>query len=279
MRAPATQKNPTQALFEMEQAIAEVEATVEQDDAALRSEENRLGSQSAQLAKFVEQFRAESFSVPAAWTAAVAPLAPRDTEVQELADRADEARREALQLREAAVQALRAELETRREAIASREAAIASALAKAAEKLELARALRASEGSRPAPPELEVAPLKRVAPSLRVEKRAQERVRFEARVDLDTDDNFYTGFSSDISEGGIFVGTARLLPVGSHVELSFRIGDGMPLHLGGTVQWVRDVLDDPRVMPGMGVRFEGLPEQARNQIHQFMSAREPLFFA
>jgi len=47
----------------------------------------------------------------------------------------------------------------------------------------------------------------------------------------------------------------------------------------GTVRWVRDVLDDPKVPPGMGVQFDALPEHVRQGIHAFIAARDPLFFA
>jgi uncharacterized protein (TIGR02266 family) len=96
-------------------------------------------------------------------------------------------------------------------------------------------------------------------------------VRSEASV--------YTGFTSDLSEGGIFVATHELQPIGSEVELVFTLPAGAELHARGIVRWLRDPLDyDPHSPPGMGVQFTNLDRRTLALIHAFVEEREPAFF-
>ena len=268
MNAIAIRSNEAPTLAEMEQSAAQVEAELAKAEAGQAHIEKQLEAKRAQLAELAASWRRDGLSVPANWSSLLSSSAPRSDAVKQSLARAEEARRTALQLRDDANRAWKSELAGREKAMASEERELARALANAAEELARMRAARTEA------PKTSPAP----TPSSPKEQRRHPRARFEAFVDLTSDDNFYTGFSSDISEGGIFVGTAKLLPVGSQVELSFSIGEGFPVTVGGTVQWIRDVLDDPRVMPGMGVRFDALPDETRRQIHQFMSARDPLFF-
>ena len=69
----------------------------------------------------------------------------------------------------------------------------------------------------------------------------------------------YTGLSEDISEGGIFIATQHILPIGTPVRLTIRRGEARnPLIFEAAVVRV----GDPREgrFPGVGVRFEGLTE-------------------
>jgi uncharacterized protein (TIGR02266 family) len=104
------------------------------------------------------------------------------------------------------------------------------------------------------------------------------------------DNNFYTGLTEDISEGGIFIATCHGLPLGTPVILAFTLpGAWSPLEVRGTVQWLREPAalasgsaifssDDDRVKPGMGVRFDALDRRSTLAIRAFMARRDPEFF-
>ncbi len=114
------------------------------------------------------------------------------------------------------------------------------------------------------------------APEPAAERRRNIRVPLETNVGVVSESNFYAGFSQDVSEGGLFVATYQLLPVGTEVCVSFAVGD-VEIEAHGTVRWLREPLSGD-VSPGMGIEFEGLPREQEDAIRAFVRLREPLFF-
>ena len=111
------------------------------------------------------------------------------------------------------------------------------------------------------------------------EARKAPRVAMQAQIDFGSDSNFYSGFSTNISDGGVFIATVNVLPLGTEVDLSFTLPNGRSVRTKGVVRWVREVNDKiPDAFPGIGVQFEALPESAHEAIHGFVAEREPLFY-
>lgn len=109
--------------------------------------------------------------------------------------------------------------------------------------------------------------------------RAAKRVKMSASIDMASDSNFYGGFSTDISAGGVFVATVYALPVGAEVDLSFTLPSGAKIEVHGAVRWTREVNDKiPDSFPGVGIQFINLNERDRKAIEQFVASREPMFF-
>ena len=110
-------------------------------------------------------------------------------------------------------------------------------------------------------------------------RRDGPRIPLQTQVDLSSDSNLFTGFSTNVSEGGLFVATVNVLPVGTPVDLSFSLPEGTRIAVQGEVRWTRE-LDDraPDVFPGVGVRFVGLAPEAAEALHRFVGEREPLFY-
>jgi uncharacterized protein (TIGR02266 family) len=110
-------------------------------------------------------------------------------------------------------------------------------------------------------------------------KRVAARVAMQTQVDLSSDSNFFTGFSTNISEGGLFVATVNVLPPGTPVDVTFSLPAGSRLTVKGEVRWTREVNDrTPEVFPGVGVRFTEVDPAVVSQIKSFVQQREPLFF-
>jgi uncharacterized protein (TIGR02266 family) len=110
-------------------------------------------------------------------------------------------------------------------------------------------------------------------------RRESARVRMQAAIDFEGDSNFYTGFSTNISEGGIFIATVAYLEHGTPVDLSFSLPSGQKISVHGVVRWTREVNDQtPEIFPGIGVQFSELTAEAAAAIKQFVAAREPLFY-
>ncbi|MGZ3457778.1 MAG: TIGR02266 family protein [Archangium sp.] len=105
------------------------------------------------------------------------------------------------------------------------------------------------------------------------------RVRMQAAIDLRSDSNFFTGFTTNIDEGGIFVATVRTVPRGTTVDVDLLLPGGRPMKVTGEVRWTREVNDKtPELMPGVGVKFTHLPPEVASAISDFVATREPMFF-
>ncbi|MBW2276948.1 MAG: TIGR02266 family protein [Deltaproteobacteria bacterium] len=110
-------------------------------------------------------------------------------------------------------------------------------------------------------------------------RRSLQRVAIEADIGFQSDNNFFTGFSEDISAGGIFIATFDLRPIGSPMMISFTLPDGRLVSADGVVRWLREYNETtPNVEPGMGVQFTTLNKNDEEAINSFLEQREPLFY-
>lgn len=111
------------------------------------------------------------------------------------------------------------------------------------------------------------------------EQRAADRVDVETEITFESEDNFYQGFSENISEGGLFVVTYLPRRCGDVITVRFTLpGLGRLIEARAEVRWQRQGHDDRDVAPGLGVRFLDLTEADRAVIERFVGKREPLFY-
>ena len=110
-------------------------------------------------------------------------------------------------------------------------------------------------------------------------RRSVQRVAIEADIGFQSDSNFFTGFSEDISAGGVFIATFEILPIGSTLQVNFTMPDGYLISTSGIVRWVREyneLAEDTE--PGMGIQFDGLVDHDKNIIESYLTQREPIFY-
>ncbi|NVJ17273.1 TIGR02266 family protein [Myxococcus sp. AM010] len=177
-----------------------------------------------------------------------------------------------------AVAEAEAVLKRQAEAAKARQEAVSRAAHEAAKarQAELARAAAAAraQGHAPLP-----AAAARPAATPENDARRNGRVRMHTSIDMRSDSNFFTGFSLDISEGGVFIATVDAVPRGTQVELDFTLPGGRPMKVTGVVRWVREANSrTPELMPGVGVQFTGLPLEVASAISSFVTTRDPMFF-
>ena len=111
--------------------------------------------------------------------------------------------------------------------------------------------------------------------------RAAERFDLEVKVDLESDHNFYTGLTQNISSGGLFIATHHLRKIGDHITLNFILpGADKPLAIETEVRWLRENTALMRAdgSTGMGVRFINLSPEASAAINSFIQSRESLYY-
>jgi uncharacterized protein (TIGR02266 family) len=110
-------------------------------------------------------------------------------------------------------------------------------------------------------------------PAQGAERRTKARVPIETEVSLESDSQFFTGLTGNLSSGGVFVATYKPLPVGSRVVMKLTLPDG-ELQAKGTVRWSRDASSG--AAPGVGVAFDDLEPAAAERIAKFCELRAPL---
>jgi len=116
-----------------------------------------------------------------------------------------------------------------------------------------------------------------VPPAPDDERRYSRRVAIDVDIGLHSETNFFVGLAEDISDGGLFVATYDLLPIGTALTISMVLPGGRQLVIAGRVAWIRDLYDS-EVSPGVGVRFEPLDPDDRRAIERFLSQRAPMLF-
>ncbi len=109
-------------------------------------------------------------------------------------------------------------------------------------------------------------------------RRTHDRIEAEFDVGVNTENNFYTGFGENISEGGLFVATPTPLSIGEQVSITFRLpGIDTPCAALGIVRWRRDPPAWSEQLPGMGLQFVEIDPATRALVDRFIAKRRPLF--
>jgi len=113
-------------------------------------------------------------------------------------------------------------------------------------------------------------PPKHAPESSASDRRKSPRTQAVIPVDYSAVDVFFSEFTTNINEGGMFVGTDQPHAVDTLVTLRFRLPGGeVPCEVTGRVVWVREQADEegPR---GMGIEFEALDDGTRSRINELV---------
>jgi len=111
--------------------------------------------------------------------------------------------------------------------------------------------------------------------------RASERFDLEVKVDLESDHNFYTGLTQNISAGGVFIATNHIRRIGDRITLKFTLpGSEKTIDVDTEVRWIRENSALHRIegAQGMGVRFINLTPEASAAINGFLESRDSLYY-
>jgi uncharacterized protein (TIGR02266 family) len=115
-----------------------------------------------------------------------------------------------------------------------------------------------------------------------VEARRVPRASAYVCVDVFSDQDFWTGVSLNLSEGGVFVATHHMAPIGSTVVLHMLLPfEQEAIVTLGDVRWTREQAEEETgAVPGLGIEFVGLSADALSRIRRFVAAvTEPLVIA
>ncbi len=110
------------------------------------------------------------------------------------------------------------------------------------------------------------------------ELRRTARANVRVKIDIVSDHHFWSGIGSNMSEGGVFIATHHVVPIGSRLRVQFGIDDGGdPIVALTEVRWVR-VFSADSAPPGLGLRFIDLDPSALRRIAAFVQRRPSLLF-
>ena len=113
-----------------------------------------------------------------------------------------------------------------------------------------------------------------------IESRRHERANVYGSIDIFSEHNFWTGLTMNMSEGGVFVATHKLLPVGAMVVINLSLPfDGETITALGQVRWTRAYSETSDVSPGLGIQFVNLDKRMLAAVRRFVATvRDPLLF-
>ena len=101
-----------------------------------------------------------------------------------------------------------------------------------------------------------------------IERRKSPRADLLVRVDYTAVDALFSEFARNVNEGGIFIETETPQPIGTTVELEFKLpGMDEPLQVIGRVVRVDHEGPDGS---GMGIEFENLDDDCRALINDLI---------
>ena len=111
-------------------------------------------------------------------------------------------------------------------------------------------------------------------------QRSTERFGFQCEVSAKSGHQFFTGFSENISAGGLFISTYQTQELGSRFTITFTVpGVDHEFEAKCVVRWVREYSEtQPDMTPGMGVSFEGLSERDEQVLNAIVKRVETMFY-
>lgn len=119
------------------------------------------------------------------------------------------------------------------------------------------------------------------------DRRVDPRYEVDFAISFVGGNNFWVGASQNLSEGGVFIASQHVLPIGTPVSMTFTLPDtDEPIVVTGIVKWLRagssteGASSDwiPFVKAGMGIQFHALDAKAIAAIRVFTRRRSPEFF-
>ena len=112
------------------------------------------------------------------------------------------------------------------------------------------------------------------------DRRQAPRYSVTVTVTFDSEHNFFTGLTQDLSHGGLFVATTCLCAIGERVQVKLTLPTSpVPIDALTEVRWVR-MHDIPGGggKAGLGLMFLQMSPQGKQAVKAFLAQRESIFF-
>ena len=106
-------------------------------------------------------------------------------------------------------------------------------------------------------------------------RRQYQRFQVELELTLQSESTIWIGHAENVSDGGVFVATKELKPIGTEVEMTLKLpGHMLPVWSVGVVCWIRDTSGQSDTPLGMGIQFRLIADDALRRIRDFVRERQ-----
>jgi uncharacterized protein (TIGR02266 family) len=107
------------------------------------------------------------------------------------------------------------------------------------------------------------------------QRRNSQRFHVELELTLQSESTVWIGHAENVSDGGVFVATKELKPIGTEVELTLKLpGNLLPVWTLGIVCWIRETSGRADAPLGMGIQFRLIADEALRRIRDFVRQRQ-----
>jgi uncharacterized protein (TIGR02266 family) len=107
------------------------------------------------------------------------------------------------------------------------------------------------------------------------QRRASQRFQVDLELTLQSESTIWIGTAENVSDGGVFVASKELKPIGTEVEMTLKLpGNNLPVWAVGTVVWIRETSGKTDAPLGMGIQFRLIADEALRRIRDFIRERQ-----
>ena len=110
---------------------------------------------------------------------------------------------------------------------------------------------------------------------METQRRQYTRFQVELELTLQSESTVWMGQASNVSDGGVFVATKELKPIGTEVEMTIKLpGNMLPVWAIGVVCWIRETSGQADSPLGMGIQFRLIADEALRRIRDYVRERQ-----
>jgi uncharacterized protein (TIGR02266 family) len=107
------------------------------------------------------------------------------------------------------------------------------------------------------------------------QRRGAQRFQVDLELSLQSESTIWIGHAENVSDGGVFVASKELKPIGTEMEMTLKLpGTNMPVWAVGVVVWIRDTSGKEDAPLGMGIQFRLIADDALRRIRDFIRERQ-----
>jgi uncharacterized protein (TIGR02266 family) len=106
-------------------------------------------------------------------------------------------------------------------------------------------------------------------------RRVSARFHVDLELTLQSESTIWMGHAENVSDGGVFVASKELKPIGTEIEMTIKLpGNMLPVWALGVVCWIRDTSGKADTPLGMGIQFRLIADDALRRIRDFVRDRQ-----
>ncbi|HMI85981.1 MAG TPA: PilZ domain-containing protein [Polyangiaceae bacterium] len=107
------------------------------------------------------------------------------------------------------------------------------------------------------------------------QRRNYQRFQVDLELTLQSESNIWMGHVENVSDGGVFIVSKELKPIGTEVEITLKLpGAMLPIWAVGIVCWIRDSGGSVDAPLGMGIQFRLIADDALRRIRDYVRERQ-----